>query len=177
MDDFFDGRTILVTGASGGIGGAAVRRLCARGATVLAGGRNEKVLAALADETGAQPLPFELTEEDSVRRAIEGRDLYGVVNCGGWGGAIETPMEADVEVFDKVMAINARSALLVTKYASREMVRVGRGGAIVNVSSQAVSRATSPTAPPRPHWTTSRGSPLWSSASTAFASTASTRLS
>ena len=39
MDDFFDGRTILVTGASGGIGGATVRRLRARGATVLAGGR------------------------------------------------------------------------------------------------------------------------------------------
>ncbi len=35
------------------------------------------------------------------------------------------------------MAINARSALLVTKYASREMIRAGRGGAIVNVSSQA----------------------------------------
>ena len=102
MDDFFNGRTILVTGASGGIGGATVRRLRARGATVLAGGRDEEALAALADETGARPLPFELTDEGSVRGAIEGRDLYGVVNCGGWGGAIETPLEADVEVFDKV---------------------------------------------------------------------------
>ena len=40
-------------------------------------------------------------------------------------------------VFDKVMRINTRSALLVTKHASRSMVRLGRGGAIVNVSSQA----------------------------------------
>lgn len=59
------------------------------------------------------------------------------MNCGGWGGAIETPQDADVDVFDKVMATNARSVLLVTKYASREMIRLGRGGSIVNVSSQA----------------------------------------
>lgn len=135
--DSFSGRTVLVTGASGGIGGATVRRPRKEGATVLAAGRDEEALAALAEETGARPLPFELTEEDSIRTAIEGRDLDGVVNCGGWGGAIEKPQDADVEVFDKVMAINARSALLVTKYASREMIRAGRGGAIVNVSSQA----------------------------------------
>ena len=55
MDDFFNGRTILVTGASGGIGGATVRRLRARGATVLAGGRDEEALAAPADETGPCP--------------------------------------------------------------------------------------------------------------------------
>lgn len=135
--DSFSGRTVLVTGASGGIGGATVRRLRKEGATVLAAGRDEEALAALAEETGARPLPFELTEEDSIRMAIEGRDLDGVVNCGGWGGAIEKTQDADVDVFDKVMAINARSALLVTKYASREMIRAGRGGAIVNVSSQA----------------------------------------
>ena len=46
-------------------------------------------------------------------------------------------METDISVFDKVIAINARGALLVTKYTSRSMVRLGRGGAIVNVSSQA----------------------------------------
>lgn len=136
MDDF-KARTILVTGASGGIGGATVRMLRDRGATVLAAGRNVEALERLSDETGATALPFELTDEDSVKAALEGKDLYGVVNCGGWGGAIETPQDADVEVFDQVMAINARSTLLVTKYASREMIRVGKGGAIVNVSSQA----------------------------------------
>lgn len=86
--DSFSGRAVLVTGASGGIGGATVRRLRKEVATVLAAGRDEEALAALAEETGARPLPFELTEEDSIRTAIEGRDLDGVVNCGGWGGAI-----------------------------------------------------------------------------------------
>lgn len=136
MSEFQD-RTILVTGAGGGIGGATVRHLVAAGATVLAAGRTADSVEAIAAETGATPVVFDLESEDEVRAAIEGRDLYGVVNCGGWGGEIATPMDTDISVFDRVMSINARGSLLVTKYASREMIRGGRGGAIVNVSSQA----------------------------------------
>jgi NAD(P)-dependent dehydrogenase (short-subunit alcohol dehydrogenase family) len=133
----FDGRPILVTGASGGIGGATVRRLAAAGADVIASGRSEEALGSLAEETGARVLPFDLTSEDSVRDALDGLDLWGVVNCGGWGGEIATPMDTDIDVFDKVISTNTRGALLVTKYASRSMIRRGRGGSIVNVSSQA----------------------------------------
>lgn len=133
----FDGRTVLVTGATGGIGGATVRRLVSAGADVIASGRSAETLEKLSAETGARPLAFDLTSEDSVRTALEGLDLWGVVNCGGFGGEIATPMETDVDVFDKVISINARGALLVTKYASASMIRLGRGGAIVNVSSQA----------------------------------------
>ena len=133
----FDKGPILVTGASGGIGGTTVRHLVAAGATVIASGRNQDALDALAAETGCRTLPFDLTSEDSVKAALEGLDLYGVVNCGGFGGEIATPMETDIDVFDKVIAINARGALLVTKYASQSMIRLGKGGAIVNVSSQA----------------------------------------
>ena len=133
----FNGRTILVTGASGGIGGATVRHLVDAGADVIAAGRIEEALAAMADETGAGALPFDLTSEDSVRGALDGLDVWGVVNCGGFGGEIATPMDTDIAVFDQVIAVNARGALLVTKYASRSMIRLGRGGSIVNVSSQA----------------------------------------
>jgi len=133
----FAGRTILVTGAAGGIGGATVRRLAAQGATVLAAGRSAEGLAAIAEETGAEPVVFDLESEDEIRAAIEGRDIWGVVNCGGFGGEIATPQDTDISVFDKVISINARGALLVTKYAAREMIRLGKGGAFVNVSSQA----------------------------------------
>jgi NAD(P)-dependent dehydrogenase (short-subunit alcohol dehydrogenase family) len=132
-----DGRKILVTGASGGIGGATVRQLVAAGAEAIASGRSEEALQKLAGETGCRTLPFDLASEESIRGALEGLDLWGVVNCGGFGGEIATPMETDIEVFDKVISINARGALLVTKYASQSMIRLGQGGAIVNVSSQA----------------------------------------
>jgi len=132
-----NGRPVLVTGASGGIGAATVRKLVAVGADVIAGGRNVEALERLSSDTGARVLPFDLESEDSVRAALEGLDVYGVVNCGGFGGEIATPMDTDIDVFDKVISVNARGALLVTKYTSRTMVAAGRGGAIVNVSSQA----------------------------------------
>ena len=136
MSEFAKG-PILVTGASGGIGGATVRHLIKAGAEVIASGQNSEKLDALAAETGCRTLPFDVTSEDSVREALDGLDLWGVVNCAGFGGEIATPMDTDIEVFDKVIRINTRGALLVTKYASRSMVRLERGGAIVNVSSQA----------------------------------------
>ena len=133
----FTGRAVLVTGASGGIGAATVRRLVGQGATVYAGGRNAEELTKLADETGARPVPFDLTSEDEVRTAVSGLDLWGVVNCGGFGGEIATPQDTDIEVFDKVININARGSLLVIKHVTPGMIDRGRGGSIVNVSSQA----------------------------------------
>ena len=49
----FNGRPILVTGASGGIGGATVRKLVAAGADVIASGRSEEALGQLSADTGA----------------------------------------------------------------------------------------------------------------------------
>ncbi len=137
METGLNGRPVLVTGASGGIGAATVRLLAEEGAKVIASGRNEGKLSDLVAETGCTVLPFDLTSEDAVKSALTGIELYGVVNCGGWGGEIATPMETDTAVFDKVIDINARGTLLVTKYASQNMVEAGNGGAIVNVSSQA----------------------------------------
>lgn len=97
----------------------------------------------LSAETGATPLAFDLTSEDSVKSALEGLDLWGVVNCAGYGGEIASPAETDIEVFDKVISVNTRGSLLVTKYAAASMIRLGNGGSIVNVSSQASLAALS----------------------------------
>ena len=130
-------RVILVTGASGGIGAATVRMLIKEEAKVIASGRNEDKLTELATETGCDVLPFDLEAELSVKTALSEIEGYGIVNCGGWGGEIASPMETDLEVFDKVTSVNARGTLLVTKYASKGMIKGGLGGSIVNVSSQA----------------------------------------
>jgi len=133
----FQGRTILVTGAGGGIGGATVRQLVGKGATVIAAGRSAESLEAIVAQTGASPLVFDLESEDSIKNAVDGLELWGVVNCAGYGGEIASPQDTDIDVFDKVIRINARGALLVIKYAARTLIRLGKGGSIVNVSSQA----------------------------------------
>jgi L-xylulose reductase len=132
-----EGRPVLVTGAGGGIGVATVRQLVAAGADVVASGRSKAALQNLATETGCRTIAFDLASEQSIRTALDKLDLWGVVNCGGFGGEIATPMETDISVFDHVISVNARGALLVIKYASKSMIRLGKGGSIVNVSSQA----------------------------------------
>jgi L-xylulose reductase len=133
----FAGRAVLVTGATGGIGAATVRRLVGQGALVYAGGRNVDRLTQLCGETGAQPVPFDLASEEEIRAAVSGLDLWGVVNCGGFGGEIATPQDTDIAVFDKVISVNARGSLLVIKHVTPGMIARGAGGSIVNVSSQA----------------------------------------
>src|SRR4029077_5877267 len=90
-----EGRTVLVTGATGGIGGVTARHLAAAGADVLASSNSQPALDDLASKTGWRTLLFDLTSEDSIREALEGLDLWGVVNCGGFGGEIATPMDTD----------------------------------------------------------------------------------
>jgi L-xylulose reductase len=133
----FTGRGVLVTGASGGIGAATVRRLVGRGATVYAAGRDEEKLTALADVTGARPVVFDLASEAEIRAAVSDLDLWGVVNCGGFGGEIATPQDTDIAVFDQAINVNARGSLLVIKHVTPGMIERGAGGSIVNVSSQA----------------------------------------
>jgi L-xylulose reductase len=131
------GKTILVTGASSGIGKATAEYLVSCGATVIGGGRSVAALEELATRAGVTPLPFDLESEDSIRDAVSDLDLWGVVNCGGFGGEIATPMETDIDVFDKVIRVNARGSLLVIKHTAPGMIARGKGGSIVNVSSQA----------------------------------------
>ena len=74
----FNHRPVLVTGATGGIGGETVRQLVAAGADVIASGQSEENLSAFAAETGVRTLALDVTSEESVRDALEGLDLYGV---------------------------------------------------------------------------------------------------
>ena len=158
----FEGRPVLVTGASGGIGGATVRQLVAAGADVIASGRSKAALDAPRLETGCRTLAFDLTSEESVRDALEGLDLWGVVNCGGFGGEIATPMDTDIAVFDQVISVNARGALLVIKYAlaidDPRSARAARSSTSRARRRWSPSPATSPTARPRPRSTASPAS-------------------
>ncbi|MGF6773156.1 NAD(P)-dependent dehydrogenase (short-subunit alcohol dehydrogenase family) [Paraburkholderia sp. GAS199] len=133
----FSGKSILVTGASSGIGWATVEALRASGANVVAAARNVAELARLAEETGCEPLVLDVSDEAAIDEALASLDAFdGLVNCAGIA-LLERAVDTTAASFDRVMAVNTRGAVLVAKHVARAMIATNRAGSIVNVSSQA----------------------------------------
>jgi NAD(P)-dependent dehydrogenase (short-subunit alcohol dehydrogenase family) len=134
----FSGRSVLVTGASSGIGRVTVEMLCAAGAQVVAAARNVNELARLAEETGCEPLVLDVGDETAIDEALGSLDVVfdGLVNCAGTT-VLERAIDTTAASFDHVMSVNARGAALVARHVARSMIEAGRAGSIVNVSSQA----------------------------------------
>jgi NAD(P)-dependent dehydrogenase (short-subunit alcohol dehydrogenase family) len=131
----FSGRSILVTGASSGIGRSTVELLCASGAQVVGAARNVNELARLAEETGCEPLVLDVSDEAAIDDALALLDPFdGLVNCAGVT-LLECAIDTTAASFDYVMAVNARGAALVARHVARGMIDAKRAGSIVNVSS------------------------------------------
>ncbi|MCX4150454.1 MULTISPECIES: SDR family oxidoreductase [Paraburkholderia] len=133
----FSGRSILVTGASSGIGRATVEALCGSGANVVAAARNVNELARLAEETGCEPMMLDVSDESAIDEVLGSLEAFdGLVNCAGIA-LLERAVDTTGASFDRVMGVNARGAVLVAKHVARGMIDAKRAGSIVNVSSQA----------------------------------------
>jgi NAD(P)-dependent dehydrogenase (short-subunit alcohol dehydrogenase family) len=121
-------RVILVTGASGAIGGALARACAQQGARVILNGRSVRKLEKLYDDivaTGAAqpaiaPLDFEkadATAYDSLAEAVEqqfGR-LDGLAHVGGVLGDRSPILHYDVPTWMKVMHVNVTAPFILTK--------------------------------------------------------------
>lgn len=131
------GRVALVTGAGSGIGAATARRFAEAGATVVGGDLSR----AAVEEVGPGIVAVELDvrDESSVVRAVERAESLGgievLVNVAGIGSTTSAP-ETPVELWDDVLAVNARGTFLCCKHGIPPMAARG-GGAIVNVASVA----------------------------------------
>ena len=136
-------QTILVTGATSGIGRHAAIHLAQRGHRVFASGRNEKALAALkASPEGAalEIVQLDVTDAASIARARDtvhartaGRGIDVLVNNAGFGilGPTELITEADMRAQYET---NVFGLMAVTRAFLPEM-RARRSGRVINVSS------------------------------------------
>lgn len=141
------GRHALVTGASAGIGRAIAALLAARGARVLAVGRDEARLAALASESAGSVLPLvcDLARDGAaealvaeLRARIGGLDL--LVHSAG--AHILAPLAtARVEDLDAQWQVNLRAVWLLTRAALPLLVAAGGDVVFVNSSSVRHPRA------------------------------------
>ncbi|KAK3244464.1 hypothetical protein CYMTET_45920, partial [Cymbomonas tetramitiformis] len=135
-------RSVVITGASSGIGRAAAKDLAERGWHVFAGVRRKEDAAALqAEEPRITPLMIDVLDQSSISAAAEEvaeavgeRGLHGVVNCAGM--ALITPLEMiPSEEFNFVYDVNVTGALRTTQ-SFLPLIRAGQGR-IVNIGSQA----------------------------------------
>ncbi len=136
-----DGLVAVVTGAGRGLGRACALALAEAGASPVLVSRTESELQAVAttiatDGGVASTLVCDVTDSRQVDAAIGGLERIDIlVNAAGFN--IPEPLEnVTEEHFDQIMTVNVKGTFMVSQAAVRRMQAGGRGGAIVNVSSQ-----------------------------------------
>ncbi len=135
------GKTALVTGATGGIGGAVARALHAQGATVVLSGTRETVLADLVKELGerAHFATANLSDPESVDNLVSAAEAAAgspldilVANAGITKDGLLMRMKDDD--FQSVIQINLESYFRLTRAAVKGMMK-RRSGRIIGVTS------------------------------------------
>ena len=141
MDLGLNGHVAVVTGASRGLGEAAVRAMVAEGAQVVAAARSADALAALAEELGdaVAAVPCDMRDRAAVASLVdEAIDRFGrldsVVNNAGIAPASKFVDQPD-EVFDEVLAVNLAAPAALARRAARHWIDAGHPGSIINVAS------------------------------------------
>jgi len=132
-----NGSTILVTGASAGIGAELARGLAARGYGVTLVARREERLRALADElgSGAEVAACDLADAAARAALVAGveRQVLGVCNNAGFG-SVGRFAELDAERELRLVRVNVEAVVELTRAFLPPMLEAG-AGAVLNVAS------------------------------------------
>ena len=135
------GATVLLTGASGGLGQAIAGALAGRGARLILSGRRETELRALAAQTGGQVLVADLASRTDVDRlAAEAAEADVVVANAGLpaSGLLDDFSRPEI---DRMLEVNLRVPIILTQTLAPGMVARGRGQFVL-ISSLAGKAAT-----------------------------------
>ena len=141
----FENKTIIITGAGGGIGRASARRLAREGAHVvcmdIAESREETVNLVKEDGVGgATAVAYDALNSEDVKKVFQETisthgPIDGLVNCVG-AGLPRSALEIDEEAFDKMFDMNVKTTYRAC-WAVLPHMQERRGGKIVNFSSVA----------------------------------------
>jgi NADP-dependent 3-hydroxy acid dehydrogenase YdfG len=146
MTDLMDlaGKSVIVTGASSGIGASTARLLHAAGAYPVLAARRADRLAALSTELGgALAVPTDVTDPAQVRDLVAAtldrhQRIDGLVNNAG--ASLHGPLDqVDLAEFSQILQLNVAGLLAVTQAVLPAMRERG-SGRIVNISSGTTRR-------------------------------------
>ena len=133
-------KNIIVTGASGGIGNAIIKKLNESGANILASGtRIEKLEELKKNFEEIKILKFDISQSDKIEEFIEnatnelGGSLDGLVNNAGITQD-NLAIRMSLDEWQKVINVNLTSTFLMSKFAIKKMLK-NKSGKIVNITS------------------------------------------
>jgi short-subunit dehydrogenase len=128
------GRTVLLTGATGGLGQAIARALAQRGARLVLTGRRAEVLEPLAAETGGRAVACDLGDRSALERLIADAGAVDVLVANAGLPASGVIGSFSVEEIDRALDVNLRAPMIMARLMCDGMAERG-GGQIVFVSS------------------------------------------
>ncbi|SFE53524.1 SDR family NAD(P)-dependent oxidoreductase [Alteribacillus iranensis] len=151
-DTALSGKHVIITGATGDIGGEIAKVVTAMGAKVSLTGRNEDKLNKLkaepersAREENIFIQPAELNDAADRERMVDAMErkngsIHGLVNCAG---VVKRSMVTDMteEMLHHVMTVNFTSTVLLTQLVYKKMIP-NESGSIVNIASLSGLRGT-----------------------------------
>lgn len=137
-----DGRTVIITGASRGIGAAVARAASRQGAGVVLVARDQERLAEVAATLSGPTavVAGSVADTETAANAVDaaealGGTLWGLVNNAGinpyYHGLVETPLAE----WDEVIQVNLLGSAIFARVVARVMIEAGTGGRIVNLGS------------------------------------------
>ncbi len=144
MADLLKGKVAIVTGGGRGIGEAISKRLAREGAKLVVAdvdAQNARKVASDLGKSGweALPLTVDVSKSDDVARMIEQVQVrFGGINIlvNNAGVNRRAPfLEISEEDWDWVQGINLKGTFLCSQGVARQMIKAGKGGKIVNLSS------------------------------------------
>ncbi|UGS36663.1 SDR family NAD(P)-dependent oxidoreductase [Capillimicrobium parvum] len=135
------GRTVLITGATGGLGQAIARTFAARGASLIVTGRRSEVLEPLATELSARVIAVDLSDAADVERLIAETGDTDVLIANAALPASGSLDDFSVEEIDRALTVNLRAPIILSRELGLRMVERGAGH-IVLMSSLSGKAAT-----------------------------------
>ncbi|MGV2020287.1 SDR family oxidoreductase [Agrobacterium sp. 22-223-1] len=120
-------RNAVVTGATSGIGKAAVLELARRGLTVYAIGRNREQLDELSSEKGVIAVQADVRETERIADAVKGVEIDVLVNNAGILSTRATFHEIDPAEIDAMIDVNLKAPMHLTRALLPGMVERRRG--------------------------------------------------